>query len=271
MESVMKKLLSLILAICVIPLILYSSTYAQAQEGDYMHVDYIHIEKDKIAEFTAQVETHIKRVQQARVDSEGLKEWYMYRVAYPGSQNTIHNFVSVSICSYICSFEDFHDIIREQFSSDVATELIRNYQTWLIPNHSELWRINNNVTRDENREPARYLSMDYMRVRSGMEYAYQMMEDEIARPLHEQRMENDTMEAWQLFSLIIPGGTQYGYNYATGNHFKNLRDFEFGFTDELIRQTHPNTNINEFFENIERTREPVRIEIWELMDYVKSN
>ena len=267
----MKNAKSLILALCVIPLILSTPAGAQALEGDYMHIDYIHIDKNKISEFTAQVDTQIKRVQQARVDSDGLKEWYIYRVAYPGSQNTIHNFVSVSICSHICSFEDFHDEILDQFSSDIATELIRNYRNWMIPNHSELWRINNNVTRGENLEPARYLSMDYMKVMPGMEYAYQMMEDEIARPLHEQRMENDTMEAWQLFSLIIPGGTQYGYNYATGNHFNNLRDFEFGFTEELLRQTHLNTNINEIFENIDRTREPVRIEIWELIDYVKSD
>jgi len=269
----MKKSLSVILAICFIPLILNTPSNAQAQalEGDYMHIDYIHIEKDKIAEFTTKIETKIKKVQQARVESDGLKEWYMYRVAYPGSQNTNHNFVSVSICSYICSFDDFNDLIFDHFPVEEATQLIKDYRSLMIPNHSELWKINNSVTRENNLEPARYFNMDYMRVISGMEYAYQMMEDEIARPIHEQRMENDTMEAWQLFSLIIPGGSQYGYNYATGNYYKNLSDFEFGFSDAIIRQTHPDTNVNEIFENIDRTRDAVRREIWQLVDYVKNN
>lgn len=269
MESVMKNTLLLLLLASLVSLIPFTHSDAQSQEGDYMHIDYIHIEKEDIGDFISQIEPQIKRLQQARVDSGALNEWYIYRVAYPGSQNTVHNFVSVSICSYICSFEDFHESLSDQFSSDDFAQLIRNYQSFMIPNHSELWRINNNVVREDNLEPSRYFSMDYMKVTSGMEYAYQMMEDEIARPMHEQRMENDAMEAWQLFSLVIPGGSQYGYNYATGNHFKNLKDFEFGFTDELISQTHPNTNVSEFFDNIERTRDPVRIEIWELLDYVK--
>lgn len=268
MEPVMKNSLLLLFTTCVVSLFLITQANAQAQEGDYMHVDYIHIAKSDIANFTVEIESHIKRLQQAKVDSGALNKWYMYKVAFPGSQNSVHNFVSVTICSNICSFEDLHVSISDHFSPDDYAQLISSYRNMMIPNHSELWRINNSVMRSDNMEPARYFSMDYMKVRSGMEYAYQMMEDEIARPLHEQRMENNAMEAWQLFSLVIPGGSQYGYNYATGNHFNNLKDFEFGFTDELIRQTHPNTNINEFFENIERTRDPVRIEIWELLDYV---
>lgn len=265
----MKNTLFLFLVACVVSFIPYNNSYAQSQEGDYMHIDYIRIDKEDIDDFIAQIEPQIKRLQQARVDSGALDKWYIYRVAYPGSQNTIHNFVSMSICSYICSFEDFDESLSDQFSPNDYAQLIANYRNFMIPNHSELWRVNNTVVRTDNIDPARYFSMDYMKVTPGMEYAYQMMEDEIARPLHEKRMENDTMEAWQLFSLVIPGGSQYGYNYATGNHFNNLKDFEFGFTDELISRTHPNTDINELFENIERTRDPVRIEIWELIDYVK--
>ena len=264
----MKKTLLFVLTASLISLFLYTQSNAQSQEGDYMHIDYIHIEKEEMGDFRTQIESQIKRLQQAKVDSGEMTKWYIYRVAYHGSQNTVHNFVSVSICPDICSFNDFNESISDQFASDDLAQLIRSYRHFMIPTHSELWRINNSVVREDDMEPARYFSMDYMNVGPGMEYAYQMMEDEIARPLHEHRMENDSMEAWQLFSLVIPGGSQYGYNYATGNHFKNLKDFEFGFTDELIRQTHPNTNINEFFENIERTRDPVRIEVWELLDYV---
>lgn len=269
MRSVMKNLFHSILAAIIVLPLLFTHSDAQPQEGDYMHVDYLQIDRGEIRSFTAQIETVLKYVQQTRVNTGSLKEWYVYRVLYPGSQDTAHNFVSVSICSNICAFEDYRDSLIDDLDKPEFAELIKTYQDLMIPNHSELWRIHNNFTRTDDMEPARYFSMDYMNVRDGMEYAYRMMEDEIARPLHERRMENDTMEAWQLFSLVIPGGSKYGYNFATGNHFKNLRDFEFGFTDELIRQTHPDTNISEFFENIERTRDPVRIEVWELVDYVK--
>jgi hypothetical protein len=71
---------------------------------------------------------------------------------------------------------------QTNYSADEADELMEEYYQLLIPNHSELWRINNSVLSSEDAKPSRYFGMDYMKVRPGMEYAYQMMEDEGARP-----------------------------------------------------------------------------------------
>lgn len=263
----MKQLISLLAALIIIVISL-PEVIAQTQQGDYMNVEYFMIENSEQLHFENKIETIVARVQKARVDAGALKQWTLYKVAYPSTQNPIYNYVTVSVCSAICSFEDIPEHIKDQFSGDELENLIDSYKTLMIPVKAELWRINNRVIRSDGNVPARYFSMDYMNVAQGMEYVYQMMEDEIARPLHEQRMENDRMEGWELYSLIVPGGTSYGYNFATGNHFNRLRDIEFGFTEEMIRQNHPDTNINEFFENIERTRDPVRIEIWELMHHV---
>ncbi|MEX0944263.1 MAG: hypothetical protein WDZ38_01240 [Balneolaceae bacterium] len=244
------------------------TAHSQAIEGDYMNIDYLMVDRNDISHFESHIESVLKEVQQARVDAGTLKEWFLYQVIYPSTQNPVYNYVSVSRCSNICAFENIPDQIADQYSTSDFDQLMKNFNTLMLPVKSELWRINNQVLRAEHTNPAKYFSMDYMNVTPGMNYAYQMMEDELAKPLHEQRMVNNTMEGWELFRLIIPGGTQYGYNFATGNHYNNLRDFEFGFTDELIRQNHPDTDVNEFFENIEKTRDPVRIEMWKLVDYV---
>lgn len=263
----MKQLISLLTTLTII-IFSMPNLMAQAQQGDYMNVEYFMIEKSDIRHFESQVEPIMAKLQKARIEAEALKQWTLYRVAYPSSQNPAYNYVTISICSALCSFENIPEHIQNQFSGDELENLVDNYKDLMIPLKAELWRINNLVVRSDGTVPARYFSMDYMNVAQGMEYVYQMMEDEIARPLHEQRMENDRMEGWALYSLIVPGGTSYGYNFATGNHFNRLRDIEFGFTDEMIRQSHPNTNINEFFDNIERTRDPVRIEIWELVHHI---
>lgn len=263
----MKKLISL-LSILTITLITVPDQWAQTQQGDYMNLEYFMIDHSEVLHFESQIDPVLTRLQQARVDAGALKEWLLYKVNYPSTQNPVYNYVIVSICNDICSFEDIPDIVADQFSADELNHLLDRYNELIFPVKAELWRINNRVTRSDDSIPARYLSMDYMNVSQGMEYVYQMMEDEIARPLHEQRMENERMEGWEIYSLIVPGGTTYGYNFATGNHFNELRDIEFGFTEEMIRQSHPNTDINEFFENIQRTRDPVRIEIWELISYV---
>ena len=263
----MKQLISLLTILTIICINMPDLT-AQTQQGDYLNVEYFMIEKSEIRHFESQVEPIVAKLQKARIDASALKEWTLYRVAYPSTQIPVYNYVAISVCSAICSFENIPEHIKSQFSEDELESLMESYRDIMIPVKAELWRINNRVVKSEESVPARYFSMDYMNVASGMEYVYQMMEDEIARPLHEQRMDNDRMEGWELYSLIVPSGTSYGYNFATGNHFNRLRDIEFGFTDEMIRQNHPDTNINEFFENIERTRDPVRIEIWELLHHL---
>ncbi len=62
----------------------------------------------------------------------------------------------------------------------------------------------------------------------------------------------------------------YGYNFATGNHFKELEHFEFGFNEEIIRQTMgQNSNVAELFKTIYNTRDLIKVELWELVDHME--
>ncbi|MGF1670037.1 MAG: hypothetical protein ACFCU6_06290, partial [Balneolaceae bacterium] len=151
-------------------------------------------------------------------------------------------------------------------------ELVKAFRS-LRPNqkkiHSEIWIVRNTLQADpENKEPARFKAMDYMNVASGRDFEYRMLEDEIARPLHQERMNLDRMDKWEMYELILPGGTEYGYNFATGNFFKRLWHVEFGFTEEIIRTTHPETDITSLFDHIAATRDLVQHEMWELVDFV---
>lgn len=238
---------------------------AQTQQGYYMHLDYVKIQKYDIPAFEDQIVSTLKPIQQTRIENESIDEWYIYRVAYPASQNPGYNYVLVSLSESLDGFDNARQEIASQITESDNTMM----QRMIIPYRSELWRINNSVLTSDNTKTSKYLIMDYMDVPIGMEYAYQMMEDEIALPIHEHRMDIDQMNGWELFSLIVPGGTEYGYNFATGNYFSDLRHFEFGFTEEIIRQSHPDTDINEINQNIERTRDLVRSEVWELIDYTE--
>jgi hypothetical protein len=116
-------------------------------------------------------------------------------------------------------------------------------------------------------EPSHFLMMDYMDVRLGRELEYQMLEDEVAKPLHETRLENNRMDDWEMYQLITPGGMDYGYNFATGNYFTSLSHIEFGFNEELIRSQNPDVNVMEFFEQVWSTRDLVISELWQRIEY----
>lgn len=251
-------------------LIFVFSINAQERQGKYMHVDYLKIENNTEEEFLRHVSSTFLSIQELRKENNNIENWYVYRVTYPGTQNSFYNYVVITISDCISGFEDVPDQYLQNLSQREGQRITGNYKKFLTPNHSELWRIRNSVLADDQFYPSRYIVMNYMNVGLGYEYEYQMFEDEIARPLHEVRMERDQMKGWELHELILPGGLNYGYNFSTLDYFENLKDIEFGFTDELIRNTHPDTNINEFFNNIYRTRDLVKSELWELVEALKK-
>jgi len=254
------------LLIYIFTLFLSISSEAQDRQGLYMHIDYLNIETSQEDEFLEQIESTFVPIQEAREDNENIENWYLYRVTYPGSHNSFYNYVVITISDDLSGFEDILEQYTEEFAQRESQRMTNNYRKFLSPNHSELWRIRNSVVKNEEFQPSRYIVMNYMKVGLGYEYEYQLFEDEIARPLHEARMDRDQMEGWELHELIVPGGLNYGYNFSTIDYFDKLEHIEFGFTEELIRQAHPDTNINEFFDNIYRTRELVKLEVWELVE-----
>jgi hypothetical protein len=240
--------------------------HAQSHQGHYMHIDYIKVEAGKSADFLSKITSSFLPIQEARKQNEKISDWFIYRVAYPGTQNSFYNYVVITISDNMSGFEDMDTQLEGSVSSAEQQRLLQEYKENLIPNHSELWRIRNSIVSSNDSKPSRYMVMNYMSVGQGYEFEYQMMEDEVARPLHEMRMERNIMNAWELNELIVPGGTEYGYNFSTIDYFDRLEHIEFGFTEELIRQTHPDTNINEFFDSINRARDLVRSEVWELVE-----
>lgn len=265
----MKHFINIVFSFGFILLLTSVSLNAQHHQGYYMKLDFLDIDRHEISDFKAELENILKPVSEARIQEGALHYWYVYKVLYPGSRNTTYNYVIVSIYDSNAAFENAASYIADQLADTETGPLVSQYNTIMMPEFSELWRINNSVLRTDESKPSRYFMLDYMRVRPGMEYTYQMMEDENAKPIHEYRMENGNMEGWELFSLILPRGDEYGYNFATGNYFSNLKDVEFHFNEEVIRQTSPDVNVAEFFDNVENTRTLVRSEVLELVDYLK--
>lgn len=267
MEVVMKRMTRIICSCFFIASIFSSILPAQSDQGSYMHIDYLEIDRSETETFNEKVQNTLKPVQQARIDNDFIDEWYLYEVAFPGNQNSTYNHVIITVSNSLSGFEDIH--LQVDGNTSVEESLLMDYQKYLNPNHSEIWGVRNSVFNNSSaNHPSRYIRINYMDVNLGNEYEYQMFEDEIARPLHEDRMEADRMNGWELYQLIVPGGTEYGYNFSTADFYNKLEHIEFGFTEELIQINHPDTDINEFFENIYRTRDLVRSEIWELVEHL---
>jgi hypothetical protein len=260
-----------LVAILLLQLALISQSFAQNNQGLYMKIDYLNIDLQELTSFQSEVESILKPVYEARIEAGAMDNWYLYKVLYPGSQNTDYNFIAVSICSELCTNDNLASQLDEfaDGNGNSSADLLSEYNSVLTPKFSELWKINNSIEHDNANDPARYLMLDYMNVMPGSEYTYQMMEDDHAKPIHQFRIENGNMEGWELFQLILPRGEEYGYNFSTGNYYNDLKNVEFHFNEEVLRQSRPEADVAAFFQNVENVRDLVRSEVWELITYVK--
>jgi len=253
------RILKLTIVILLFPLL----AFAQSKQGLYLKIDYLDVDHTQLTDFKNQIVPQLKNHKDERLSTGDIELWTVYRVLYSGDDYSNYNYVSITASSSLDAFDEPKTNQSDQLLNFSEQDMYSLKRT-------ELWRVRNTIANQMIDEPSNFLMMDYMNVRLGRELEYQMLEDEVAKPLHEQRVERGNMEAWEMYQLIAPGGIHYGYNFATGNYFSDLKHIEFGFTDELIRSQNPDVNLMEFFEHIWSTRDLVRSEIWQRIDFISA-
>ena len=265
----MKKLTILF----VLTIVVISVTFGQSQRNDYKKIDYISVDEDNIQQFMQLVQDELKSSYNALIESDQIKQWCLYQVQYPGGQKSNYNFISVTLAPSLKVFQDiFPTSSTLAFIPPQTSQTGKQHLNTVSKLYkSELWRIENKLSLTDTADsPSPYMTMDYMNVPPDKNYDYLMLEDEIAKPIHQERMEQDRMQSWEVNSLILPGGKNYGYNFSTSNYFNELEHIEFGFSDEIIKQAMgENSDIPEMFNTIYETRDLVSSELWKLVEHTE--
>lgn len=253
--------------IILILLIVTSSAFGQSEEANYLKFDYIQVPPYQVQNYVEYMNSTWKPLYQKQVKSGKIDSWSLYRVFIPGGAKEGYNFVAITSASGLNAYDSLspRDILAmDKRSREEINKMMMRANELRTTMYSEFWKTINKI--DENGtspHSAKYLMLDYMLVSPGKEYDYQMLEDEVAKPIHQERRETDRMAGWELYTLISPGGQEYGYNFATGNFFNELKDVEYGFTEDVIQNALPGTDIPELFDTIFATRTLVHSEIWE--------
>lgn len=259
-----KRFFSFLLCLIVIT----TATFGQSQRDAYKKIDYIKVDTDHYEQFMELAENDLKSTYSSLTESTDLQNWNLYKAQYPGGEKSDYDFISIATASSMGFFQDyFSETTTPKFIPPDTNTDFTNISSVV---KSEIWKVENDTMPSNATSPSRYMTMDYMNVAPGKGLDYLMLEDEIARPIHEQRIEKNRMAGWEVYSLILPSGTEYGYNYATGNYFNEMEHIEYGFTNEIIQQTMgQNSNVPELFNTIYSTRDLVKVELWELVTHTK--
>ena len=114
--------------------------------------------------------------------------------------------------------------------------------------------------------PTRFVVLDYMKVAPGKEAEYVRLEQQVFKPLHQQRVKNKEMVAWALYQVPFTADTRREYDYVTANVYDNIAATEAAGLMATFQRLHPGKAGTSLIAQTEAARVIVRHEIWQLMD-----
>lgn len=211
-----------------------------------------------------------KPLHEARVKAGLAVAWYLYRVASPSGSSADHNYVTVAIYANYAAMEDPYP--QALLSKVIAAKDMDafNRKTLAARDYvrSETWQALGFLPETPVGKPAPMMRVEYMRVAAGGGDAYADVEKQW-RKIHELRLKEGTLASWGLYGRVLPGGSDYPYNYATVSgysHFKDMGGLDF---TGLVQKAGLG-NAAELDARTGKARDLVRSEDWVLVDYVQA-
>ncbi|MGI9174130.1 MAG: hypothetical protein ACR2GR_02265 [Rhodothermales bacterium] len=251
---------------------------AHAQETSaplYLRLDYMDVEPAGEGAYVELERQVWKPVHEALIEAGILTGWNLYAVRLPGGTENGYNYVTVNVYDSLTDLENPYpeDVLtRVHADTALAGLAARTYAARDLV-RSELWvlldQAVDTASADTSGAPSRYALIDFMRVKPGGEEAYISLERDGAKPVHQERVKEGKIDSWRLYGLMLPSGTEYGYNYGTAGFFDSLTALEDPDLEELISRVHEGADLSELMGRVFAARDLVRSELWELIDHAE--
>jgi hypothetical protein len=215
-----------------------------------------------------------KKIHKARIDKDLLDGWYLYRVISPNGSKTEYNFVLTlqynspeKLAGHFESFGvDYTDILdAKEIAFALKTPEFRDQV------YEEVWQTADELMNRNDDHMFRFQVFNAMRPRDGhTDEEYLAMEQKYWKPLHQMRVSMDRMHGWGLYTMIIPGGTERAYHWATVDYYDRFIDI-MADNNALLAKIHGTKKLGDINEKTIEIRDQLRTEVRELLDYTSDS
>jgi len=103
--------------------------------------------------------------------------------------------------------------------------------------------------------------VDFMKVESGKFGEYVNLEQEIWKPMHQERMYRGKIVGWYLYAINFTGASDE-YNYAVINLYSSLDSLKNPWDADISSVVHPDKPYRQILEKTRNTRVQVRSELY---------
>ncbi|MEL7167923.1 MAG: hypothetical protein AAGN64_01105 [Bacteroidota bacterium] len=246
---------------------------AQSIDRVFVQIDYVAVPEGGETDYLA-VEREIwKPIHQERVRAGLIEDWVVLE-ARLATTTSAYNYLTLTI------FEDFAQLesaipgsIVAKAHPDADTEVMmdRTLDSRDIL-HTEVWELVATVGEGGANRPeaARYEVLNFMMAPPTATAEYEATEQDVWGPIHQARIDNETLSGWAVYRLVLPAGTAVNYNYLTIDYYTDLGDYAEPVDEPLMRRAHNASaaEIETMMARTEASRVIYKSELWNVVESV---
>lgn len=114
-----------------------------------------------------------------------------------------------------------------------------------------------------------YLKIDYFKAASANIGEYLHVEQEIWKPIHQERLDRGIILGWSFYA-VFTGEPDVPYNYIAVNVFDDFEKIDYYGLNEIVETVYPEKDLSHFYQRTRTAREVVRTEIWQVNGMVQN-
>ena len=258
------------LILCAVFILSSSQSYSQADIGNYFAIQYYKVHPSNENDFI-QLQTGVwQKIHSERIKDDLLDGWYLFRVIAPQGTKAEYNYLIVQQYDDAEKFSAHFDGYGVNYNNILTNnEIELALKTAEIGDmtYEEVWTTVDQMMTDNSGQIYKYSVFNSMKMKPGVSVDdYQRMEKEYWKPMHKERMRRNMMFGWGMYTMIIPGGTERNYHWATVDYYHNFMDY-LRETNSIMESIHGKEKAAKYTEETINKRDLLKAEIRELMAY----
>jgi len=257
MKTVFRLFAILLLAVLPLSLMAQNATivinYMKVNPG--MEGDYVQSEREGW-----------KPIHEKRIEAGVMSGWQLWRNVYAGSDDP-YQYITIDWYEGLAHTVkgDPEGFWENEISGLFTEEEMTKYWQMTI-NSRTLSRkdVLHRIMEAENSKGAKYIFVNRMKVKPGMDNAYLESEGTYSKPLQEAKIEAGQMSHWGVWQAWPYKKGQIRFSTVDG--YESLEQMS-NVSEEMLEKVHPGMTWAEWAKKVSEHRTMASVELWELVDY----
>lgn len=232
----------------------------------YVMINYIKTDRGKGGEYVDLIKNYGSKMFQSRVNSGELISWTLYSVGMSTDDEDDYDYVGVAASNSVKNLMEPSSSPMESMkklmpgaTDQMITDVLDTYGKVRVIKNGVILQTMDNIPSTGTRKT---VEINYMKVPTGKEAEYLKLEQEIYKPLHQERIKNGEITGWGVHAVVYPWSDSRPYNYITSNAFSDWDKMMSSNYTNTYKKVFPKGDMAKLNAQTAAARSMYKTEVW---------